>query len=555
MDSRAPGERLDFTYSGRDRLVQVTRGPPGLEEIQGQFDYNFAGDRVRHRFSDRGDVDYFYDDGSVIIERNAADDSLLAYYQYADRLIALAQPLGKQYYHHDALGSTIGLTDAAGNDTKSYRLDPWGNIRSQSGSSDNRHIFTGKEHDVNTGLVYFGARYYDPEVGRFISQDPYLGKENTPPSLHRYQYAYSNPTVYIDLEGYFPTTATSFAAASGQYQWDQPNQAQAPDDSYSIESVPLVPGSSEVHLNGEPMDGVAVEETLTLKELQQREGARARKARKAALSAWKNVNPADAARASRRLHRKQRINETVPEHQRRIKWESLGEQGCKDRICGDLHAMDRRKAAVQGPDSLNPFDWAANVWEIGTAAVSADEGVTPDLQAATVTEAAKYTHNIAMAATISFGAFTGVHRMFRSSQRLRNIEGAAAASRAEGDVILTHGTSSNRASKIARGGFRGETFLAEDVATSRHFAYESIAKYKPGEMLPRSLTSIEFRIPRPLAKKLGLIERSTIGQTRGLKWVDIQGGSGFERVLSADKLKAFNESLKAGEIGVRRLKL
>ena len=63
-------------------------------------------------------------------------------------------------------------------------------------------VFTGQEHDEKTGLIYFGARYYDPDSGRFITQDTYLGETGTPPSLHRYLYAYSNPTVYIDLFGY-----------------------------------------------------------------------------------------------------------------------------------------------------------------------------------------------------------------------------------------------------------------------------------------------------------------------------------------------------------------
>jgi hypothetical protein len=47
-----------------------------------------------------------------------------------------------------------------------------------------------------------GSRYYDPDTARFTTQDTYLGEQGTPPSLHRYLYAYSNPTVYIDLEGY-----------------------------------------------------------------------------------------------------------------------------------------------------------------------------------------------------------------------------------------------------------------------------------------------------------------------------------------------------------------
>ena len=63
-------------------------------------------------------------------------------------------------------------------------------------------VFTGQEHDEKTGLIYFGARYYDPDLGRFITQDTYLGEVGTPPSLHRYLYAYSNPTVFVDLYGH-----------------------------------------------------------------------------------------------------------------------------------------------------------------------------------------------------------------------------------------------------------------------------------------------------------------------------------------------------------------
>ena len=69
-------------------------------------------------------------------------------------------------------------------------------------------MFTGQETDEKTGLIYFGARFYDPDVGRFINQDSYLGESNTPPSLHRYLYAYSNPNVYVDLYGYEAVTWT-----------------------------------------------------------------------------------------------------------------------------------------------------------------------------------------------------------------------------------------------------------------------------------------------------------------------------------------------------------
>jgi len=66
----------------------------------------------------------------------------------------------------------------------------------------NRLTYTGHEFDPETGLYYFKARFYDPELGRFASEDPYLGDTLTPPSLHRYLYANVSPLRFIDLFGY-----------------------------------------------------------------------------------------------------------------------------------------------------------------------------------------------------------------------------------------------------------------------------------------------------------------------------------------------------------------
>ncbi|NLI47389.1 MAG: RHS repeat-associated core domain-containing protein [Acidobacteria bacterium] len=71
-----------------------------------------------------------------------------------------------------------------------------------SPADSNRLTYTGHEFDPATGLYYFKARFYDPEIGRFLSEDPYLGDAATPPSLHRFLYAYSNPLRYVDLTGY-----------------------------------------------------------------------------------------------------------------------------------------------------------------------------------------------------------------------------------------------------------------------------------------------------------------------------------------------------------------
>jgi RHS repeat-associated protein len=174
--------------------------------------------RIRHHNSARGDIDYFYDDKAVLEERDSGSSALVAHYRYADRLLSLSTGSDTQYYHHDALGSTTHLSKTDGTTQVSYRLDPWGHVTEQVGSSVNRQVFTGQEHDENTDLIYFGARYYDPDSARFLNQDSYLGEANTPPSLHRYLYAYANPLVYIDLYGYDNTQAQPDTSTSRRYR-------------------------------------------------------------------------------------------------------------------------------------------------------------------------------------------------------------------------------------------------------------------------------------------------------------------------------------------------
>ncbi|GAA6152197.1 hypothetical protein NBRC116587_16160 [Pseudoteredinibacter isoporae] len=189
-----------FTYNSRNQLTQVQNGAPGSEASQGQNHYDYRGMRIRQLGSSRGDIEYLYDQKSIVDELQSG--STLAHYTYGDRLLSLNHSGESQFYHYAALGTTANLSDSAGQVKVSYRSDVFGSISKQEGTSVNRQVFTGQEHDENTGLIYFGARFYDPAIGRFMTQDTYLGESNTPPSLHRYLYAYSNPTVYIDLHGY-----------------------------------------------------------------------------------------------------------------------------------------------------------------------------------------------------------------------------------------------------------------------------------------------------------------------------------------------------------------
>jgi len=103
------------------------------------------------------------------------------------------------------LGSSNVITDQDGNLRTRYEYQPYGSISlnetTDPGLPTTDYYFTGKELDDN-GLYYYGARYYDPEIGRFISADPTIQHPNDPQDFNRYAYCRNNPLKYIDPTGY-----------------------------------------------------------------------------------------------------------------------------------------------------------------------------------------------------------------------------------------------------------------------------------------------------------------------------------------------------------------
>jgi RHS repeat-associated protein len=79
----------------------------------------------------------------------------------------------------------------------------FGDCRNSSGNSPTDKLFTGQRLD-NTGLYYYNARYYDPEIGRFISPDTFMLSPSDPQGLNRYTYAFNNPLRYNDPTGNWP---------------------------------------------------------------------------------------------------------------------------------------------------------------------------------------------------------------------------------------------------------------------------------------------------------------------------------------------------------------
>ena len=110
------------------------------------------------------------------------------------------------YYHGDHLGGTNVLADSTGSLKELIEYEPFGQFsrHEKYGSSAEvaNFYFTGKKLDDESGLFYYGARYYDPKLGRFITADTIVQNPTDPQTLNRYSYVSNNPINRIDPTGH-----------------------------------------------------------------------------------------------------------------------------------------------------------------------------------------------------------------------------------------------------------------------------------------------------------------------------------------------------------------
>jgi len=110
-------------------------------------------------------------------------------------------PVKKTFFHADHLGSSRSITDLETTEIWDRTYLPYGETLTGTGTDSNTHQYTGKEIDEMTGAYYYGARYYRPDLGRFMSVDPAGIDITNPQSWNRYAYVQNNPYTFVDPDG------------------------------------------------------------------------------------------------------------------------------------------------------------------------------------------------------------------------------------------------------------------------------------------------------------------------------------------------------------------
>lgn len=100
------------------------------------------------------------------------------------------------HYGYDGGLHVRQLTNAAGAVADSYTCDVFGNLTASTGSTPNLFLYRGEQYHASLLMYYLRARWYRPQVGRFLTRDTYEGEEDDTRSLHGYAYAGGNPQTY-----------------------------------------------------------------------------------------------------------------------------------------------------------------------------------------------------------------------------------------------------------------------------------------------------------------------------------------------------------------------
>ena len=201
-------ESILYNYNGFNQLTSVVKGSESIS-----YDYNPNGLRNSKTV---GEVmtSHIWDGMHMVGEYQNGD--ITAKYLRGLRLVARQYDNTTEYYNFNGHGDTTSLVDASGNVVVNYAFDAFGNQLTEAQNDTNPFRYCGEYQDFETDMIYLRARYYDPGIGRFISEDPIKD------GLNWYVYCGGNPVNFWDPSGLADEYLTSLVKkTTGSIRWDE----------------------------------------------------------------------------------------------------------------------------------------------------------------------------------------------------------------------------------------------------------------------------------------------------------------------------------------------
>ena len=181
---------IDYTYDAFGRLINYY---DIISDVD--YEYNYEG-LSTSKTVDGVTTQFVLDGGNVIAE--IVGDNVTNYVRGLTGIIYRKTSDGtKTYYVTNSHGDVVKLVNSSGVVIKTYEYDEYGNVIDYyfEEDDDNPFRYCGEYYDNESGLIYLRARYYDPTIGRFISEDPI--RDN----LNWYVYCGNNPINFVDPSG------------------------------------------------------------------------------------------------------------------------------------------------------------------------------------------------------------------------------------------------------------------------------------------------------------------------------------------------------------------
>ncbi len=182
-----------YTYNPRGELVgTVTTGTNA-----GTAAFTYQPDGLRMAKTIDGTVTKFVWDRDKMTLELTDTDAIVAKYDYGEELVYRGNESGtRRYFLHNGHGDGNAFTNGSGASVRTYDYDAFGVQQNIVSSDVNPIRYADEYYEKTTGLYYLRGRYYDPSIGRFITEDP--AKDGT----NWYVYCGNNPVMFVDPSGY-----------------------------------------------------------------------------------------------------------------------------------------------------------------------------------------------------------------------------------------------------------------------------------------------------------------------------------------------------------------